>query len=180
MDRIDRPKQTKFQFFAKELVVFVSQILVFFVVAVLTSSFLSNEQALTEFASTKINDGSLKELLLTFVAIFFVVGCFTTIQRLTDSEVINDFIDEVLFEIPKTIYFFGSSLSGVMLAISMFLLFDESNEGSTEKYFAVTIVFAIMAFIYGSTLSYKLKKKTHILSYETNKKFKSDSQRSAP
>ncbi|HEH9413341.1 hypothetical protein [Aeromonas salmonicida] len=175
MDSIDKPKQTTRQFLTKEFVVFTSQILVFFFVAVLTSSFLSDEKALAELAATKINNGSLKELLLTFSAILFVIGCFTTVQKLTDSELVNELIDEILFELPKTIYFFGSSISGVMLALATFIAFSTTEDNnSTKGYFIITIMFAIMAFCYGATVSYLLKRKTQIAPPKPDKADKPD------
>lgn len=170
MEKVDLYKQSIGKFIFTEFIVFLSQVAVFFSVAIFTSNFLSSEEKLVKFSEQKINEGTLGELGLTFVAILLVIGLFSAIGRVFDNKYVEPFINEILCEMPKTIYVFGSSATGVMAAISLFIhLNPDSNSSVQAQGFAVmTLVFAIMMFIYGCAFSYAFKRKSHIKSEPNN------------
>lgn len=60
--KVELYKQSLSRFIFSELIVFLSQVTIFFVVAVLTSDFLGSEEKLLAFSKQKINDGSFGEL----------------------------------------------------------------------------------------------------------------------
>lgn len=133
-------------------------------VAVFTSNFLKSESALVAYAEQKINEGSMGELSLTFLAILVVVGLFAAVGRIFTADIVESYISNVLSEVPRTIYFFGSSVTGVMLAIFLFI---SNNGGQSEAQLGhvalLAVIFAVMPFLYGSLLSFAFKRKTHIL-----------------
>ncbi len=163
MEKVDQYKQPLLKFILNELVVFISQVTVFFMVAVFTSNFLSSEEKLVEFSNQKMNDSTLSELGLTFLAIFMVTGIFSAIGRIFENKYVEHYITEALCEMPKTIYFFGSSATGVMAAISLFVYLHPTAETSPKGFTILTVLFAFMVFIYGCSFSYAFKRKTHII-----------------
>lgn len=163
MEKIDQYKQSFWMFVFSELIIFLSQVAVFFMVAVFTSNFLSSEEKLVSFSEQKINNGSLGELALTFLAILVVIGLFTTLGRVFENKYIEHHVSEVLCEMPKTIYVFGSAATGVMLAITLFIYLNPDAKTSVKDLVALTLAFSFMIFIYGCAFSYAFKRKTHIV-----------------
>ncbi len=163
MEKIDQYKQSIGYFILSEFIIFLSQVAVFFMVAVCTSNFLSSEEKLVAFSEQKINDGSLNELGLTFIAIMVVIGFFATLGRVFDNKYVERYVNEVLCEMPKTIYVFGSAATGVMLAITLFVHLNPDVETSAKSYAVITFMFAFLMFIYGCGFSYAFKRKTHIV-----------------
>ncbi|MET3998042.1 hypothetical protein [Marinobacterium sp. MBR-109] len=163
MDKVDQYKQSIGKFVFSELVIFMSQVLVFFMVAVFTSNFLNSEDKLVAFANQKINDGSLTEVGLTFLAILVVIGLFSALGRIFDNKYVEFYVNEVLCEMPNTIYVFGSSATGTMLAISLFIYMNPAEGTSAKGFAALSLLFAFMMFLYGVAFSYAFKRKTHII-----------------
>lgn len=168
MEKVEQCKQSVVKFVFSEFVVFLSQIAVFFMVAVFTSNFLNSEEKLVAFSEQKINDGSLAELGLTFLAILVVIGLFSALGKIFDNKCVDHYVNEILCEMPKTIYVFGSAATGAMLAISLFAHLHPTDEISAKGFAALSLFFAFMMFIYGCGFSYAFKRKTHILQKPNN------------
>ncbi|MGP9677842.1 hypothetical protein ACT3TC_04240 [Halomonas sp. AOP27-A1-41] len=168
MEKVDQYKKSVVKFVFREFVIFMSQIAVFFMVAVFTSNFLNSEEKLVAFSEQKINDGSLAELGLTFLAILVVIGLFSALGRIFDNKYLDYYVNEVLCEMPKTIYVFGSAATGAMLAISLFAHLHTTNEVNAKGFVLLSALFAFMVFIYGCGFSYAFKRKTHILPKSNN------------
>lgn len=168
MEKVDQYKQSVVKFVFSEFVIFISQTAVFFMVAVFTSNFLNSEEKLAAFSEQKINDGSLSELGLTFLAILMVIGLFSALGRIFDNKYVDHYVNEILCEMPKTIYVFGSAATGAMLAISFFAHLHPTNEVNAKGFVLLSALFAFMVFIYGCGFSYAFKRKTHIFSKSNN------------
>lgn len=168
MEKVEQYKQSVVKFVFSEFVVFASQIAVFFMVAVFTSNFLNSEEKLVAFSEQKINDGSLAELGLTFLAILVVIGLFSALGRVFDNKYVDYYVNEILCEMPKTIYVFGSAATGAMLAISLFAHLHPTDEVNAKGFAVLSAFFAFMVFIYGCGFSYAFKRKTHILQKPNN------------
>ncbi|SFR57535.1 hypothetical protein SAMN04488073_2978 [Marinobacter gudaonensis] len=162
MERVEQYKQTFGKFVFSEFVIFLSQIAVFFMVAVFTSNFLNSEDKLVEFANQKINSGALSEIGLTFLAILMVIGLFSAIGKVFDNKYVDSYVDEVLREMPKTIYVFGSAATATMLAISLFVYRNPETGPSAQGIAFLSLFFAFVAFVYGCGFSFAFKRKTHI------------------
>lgn len=163
MEKVDQYKQSVVKFVFSEFVIFISQVAVFFMVAVFTSNFLNSEEKLAAFSEQKINDGSLAELGLTFLAILVVIGLFSALGRIFDNKYVDHYVNEILYEMPKTIYVFGSAATGTMLAISLFAYLHPTDEVNAKGFAVLSAFFAFMVFMYGCGFSYAFKRKTHIL-----------------
>ena len=163
MEKVDQYKQGIVKFIFSEFVVFMSQVAVFFMVAVFTSNFLNSEDKLIAFSEQKISDGSLAELGLTFMAILVVIGFFAALGRVFENRHVEYYVNEVLCEMPKTIYVFGSAATGAMLAISLFAHLHPTDEVSAKGFALLSVMFAFMIFVYGCGFSYAFKRKTHVL-----------------
>lgn len=168
MEKIDIFKQSPGKFIFNEFIIFTSQIFIFFIVAVFTSDFLRSEDRLVKYAELKINSGSMIELGLTFTAVFVVIGCLSAIGKVFSNKIVDSYIHEILCEIPKTIYFFGSSVTGVMLAISLFIYRNPQPQSTPDHFAFLASIFALAAFLYGCGISYAFKRKTHVISKPGN------------
>lgn len=164
MEKVENYKQSFGKFIFSEFVVFISQVAVFFMVAVFTSNFLNSEEKLVSFSEHKMNDGSLAELGLTFIAIFIVIGLFSALGRIFDNRHVEYYVNEVLCEMPKTVYVFGSAATGVMLAISLFAHLNPIDDVNAKGFAVLSATFAVTMFIFGCGLSFAFKHKTHVLS----------------
>jgi hypothetical protein len=177
MEKVDQYKQSIGKFILNEFVIFMSQVAVFFMVAVFTSNFLDSEEKLVSFSEQKINGGSLTELGLTFLAILIVIGFFASLGRIFNNKHVEFYVNKVLCEMPKTIYVFGSAASGAMLAISLFAHLHPTDEVNAKGFAIISLIFAIIVFIYGCGFSYAFKRKTHVLS-KPNKSIQTTSKAS--
>jgi hypothetical protein len=72
--------------------------------------------------------------------------------------------DEVLNEAPRAIYFFGSSVTGTIVAAAIFIHNHPAVKAPAVSYWLfMAAVFGFGAFMYGCGLSYAFKRKTHVL-----------------
>lgn len=169
MEKIDIFKQSPGRFVFNEFIIFASQVFIFFIVTVFTSDFLRSEDRLVRYAELKINNGSMTELGLTFTAVFVVIGFLSAIGKIFSNKIVDSYIHEILCEIPKTIYFFGSSVTGVMLAISLFIYRNPQPQSTPDNFTFLASLFALGAFMYGCSISYAFKRKTHVISRPNNR-----------
>ena len=156
------PSALGLMFFVTELFVFLSQIFIFFIVAAFSSDFLRNEDRLVEFATAKINAHTMPEIGLTLLAITVALGVLAFISRIASSTIVEIISNEVLNEAPRTIYFFGSTISATILAIAIFLSNHPQATADTKAasaFFGMSVGAAIISFAYGCGLSYLLKQR---------------------
>lgn len=162
MTRIPVYKKTTLIFIIHELGLYLSQVIVFLLVGIFASDFLKNEELLVAYANTRINENSMLELFYILFATLSVIGLLKVIDEVIEHGIIKSLITDVVNEIPKVIYFFGSSVAGVMVAIALFLNNNPDHSEPAEKFAAMGVFFAMLMFFYGAGMSYLLKKKTHI------------------
>lgn len=154
--------KTRGQFIALEFSVYLSQIFMFFVAAVLSSRMLSDEAALIKFMESKIHEGSTAEAGYILLATLFTLGVFSALAAFLRNTLWLDALSKtVLKEIPRTIYFFGSSVSGTVLAAALFVARNPGVEAPTPKaWISIMLIFSIGAFLYGCGISYGLNRKS--------------------
>lgn len=174
----------KFELVATELCVFLSQFFVFFIVTFFISNMLNDEDKLTDFVSGKLNGSTSLEIFLTLFAITSVIGLLFFIREMTISGFAEKVAREVIRELPRTIYLFGSSISAVTIAAALFLLMnpesmEEVEEGSD---LGVGGIVAMSLFIGGSFFAYGLaikcglnRKAEHIKKLDQAQEGKSES-----
>ncbi|MHA6913576.1 hypothetical protein ACQUJO_10610 [Ralstonia pseudosolanacearum] len=177
-DFIVVPKQTAFAFVLTEACVYVSQVVMFFFVAVLTSNLLRDETRLVEYMTSKINENTVYEILATMLAIAATLGIISAISTAAQkSSLLEHLAEEVLAEAPRTAYTFGSSVMGMFLAAALFL---HNHPGSSTKPMSVWLLFGSMiglvGFLYGCAFAYAFKHKARIKSADGQKKI----ERGAP
>jgi len=162
MTRIPVYRKTTPVFILHEFGLYLSQVIVFCIVGIFASDFFKNEDRLVAYANTRINENSGLELLYVLFATLSVIGILKVIDEVIEHRLLKSLITDVINEIPKIIYFFGSSVAGVMLAIMLFLHNNPSNQKPALKFAVIGVSFAVIMFIYGAGMSYLLKKKTYI------------------
>jgi hypothetical protein len=155
-------------FLITELFVFFSQIINFLAVAAFSSNFLQDESHLVQYAEAKLNPHTLPDIGLHLLAITMVIGLTAFVARVASSPVVETILDEVLKEAPRTIYFFGSTVTATIFAVAIFLAFHPeaaNNAREARQYFGMSLLSAGLTFVYGCGLNYLLMRaalKRHI------------------
>lgn len=150
---IKNHQPTIFSFVFIELCIFASQVFVFFLVAVFTSDFLRSEQRLTEFSESKVNSNTMSELGITLLAITVALGVLSILSTLAPSKFVERLSREILQELPRTIYFFGSSITAITMAVAVYISNHPTTSTRPASGFAAMAAFlAISFFIYGCGL----------------------------
>lgn len=145
------------EFFLIELATFICQMFIFFMVAVVISVFLSDKDRLVAYASSRLGDIAIQELVTVIFVSFAIVGVLYPLSNRHLSRWAERLIERVLQDIPRTIYLFGSSVAGVLLAICIFSLRsgDPSIVATSSAF--LSIVSAIAFFAWGCLISFYLK-----------------------
>lgn len=157
-------KKSRFEFFVGEILIYLAQIMVFFWVTFLISGSLSDEDKLVDFLSTKINDNSISEIGYIILGTIITFGIILAIQRAAPATVwFDEVADEILTSISRTIYFFGSSVTGSILAVSLFSYLNPDNGNpKPEFWLSLSVVFGVGAFLYGCLASYAFSHKKYV------------------
>ena len=162
MKRIPIYRKTPQIFILHEFGLYFSQIIIFSIVGIFASDFLKNEDRLVAYVNTRFNGNSPLEFLYVIFATLSVIGVLKVIDEVVEHKVLKGLITDVVNEIPKIIYFFGSSVAGLMLTITMFLYKNPNQEDPVLKFALFGVFFAVVMFVYGALMIYFLKKKTYI------------------
>ena len=151
---------TLLEFALMELATFVCQTSIFYMVAVLISDFLSDEDRLVAYAGSRIGNIAVQELCIVIPVSFLIVGILYTVSDRCSSRWTERLIDRVLQGIPITIYLFGSSVVGVLLALSTFSSKSADPNIVTGSIVFVSTIAATIFFAYGCSASYFLSRKS--------------------
>jgi hypothetical protein len=151
-------------FITDELSVYIGQIFMFFIVAIVTSNILRNSNELIVFMNSRINSNSIYDIIATMIAIAATVGVVAAVTKAAPkSSLLEHLADEMLAEAPRTIYVFGSSVAASLFAAAIYLgTHNEPNSPSITKLIVIAILFAIVAFAYGCAFAYAFKHKAFI------------------
>ena len=157
-------KKTVFMFIATEIAIYISQILMFFFVAVLTSNLLRDEKLLATYMEQKINGNTVFDVIATMIAIAATLGVISGITKaLPASSVLKLVADEVLSEAPRTAYVFGSSVAGTLLAAALFVHNNPQIQSAPSTFWLFgAFILGTVGFLYGCAFSYAFKHKSHI------------------
>jgi hypothetical protein len=101
---------------ALEFAVFLAQTAVFFLVAVFLSHFLESRELLNAYTEAKLGKHLMAEFWLTLLGIVVVLGMLSLVAGIAHTNALGRLSAEVLQEVPRTIYFFGSTLTGTAFA----------------------------------------------------------------
>lgn len=172
-------QKTPIQFIFSELLIYLSQLIVFFWVTFLVSGSLRDEERLIEYLNTKIGDNSMSEVGYIILATIITFGTILMIVKAAPhSRWLDELADEVLSSISRTIYFFGSSVTGSILAVALYSALNDSNDSPRpEMWLSMSLVFGLGAFLYGCGASYAFKYKKYIAKSRSNKSNQSDANK---
>jgi hypothetical protein len=137
------------QFIAIELAAFFFQVLVIFVVTFFISDMFDNSARLNEFLSGKINTNTMKEFFLTLFAVTFCFGLVAIAKEISSNQFVSAIADEVLNEIPRTIYVFGSTITAVALSAAIVSAGHAPAGSKANIGFGLAAFFATVFFTYG-------------------------------
>lgn len=157
-------KKTSFQFIISEILIYLTQIMLFFWVTFLVSGSLNDEIRLVKYVESKINENSLSEVGYIILATLLVLGIIFFIAKAAPATGwLDELADDVFLSISRTIYFFGSSVTGAILAIALFsYLNPDKNNATPAIWLGLSLVFGLGAFLYGCVASYVIRYKKYI------------------
>jgi len=142
-----------------ELSVFAAQTAVFFLVAVFLSHFLESRELLAGYTEAKIGKHLIAEFWFTLLGVVVVLGILSLVAGIAHTNALGRLSAEVLQEVPRTIYFFGSTLTGTALAwVGHELAFGTRSEAINALGTAAYI--AAVAFGTGFILKALLNRRT--------------------
>jgi len=160
------PRLTKGQFFLSEFCLYLAQFAVFFLVTSLISGFLSDEKALVSFLESKINDHTMLELGIAFGSLLMVLGLITLLSKgatNSGSAFLHRVGDEILHECPRLVSATGSTLGGTLAAAALYIKsHPQAASGGAAWWLAMSLFFSFIFFGMASSLSYFLKRSSHI------------------
>ena len=159
-------KLTTSQFLLSEFFLYLSQFAVFFMVTTLLSGFLNDEKALTQYLESKINNHTMLELGIAFgcmLAVLGLISLLSTGATKSGSAFLQRIGIEVLHECPRLISATGSTLGGTLAATAIFLAnHPDAKAPRPGWWLGMSIFFSIVFFALSGTLSYYLKRHSHI------------------
>ncbi len=160
------PKKTLTTFILTELLVYISQIFIFFMVAVFASHMLSEEKALVTYVDGKINEHSLSEVGFVILGVTVALGILAMLKQvLSKQDWLEEISEEVLYEASRAIYFFGSSVTGALIATAIFVgQHPAANIPGVAAWVSMSLIFGLGSFAYGCFASWVFKRKRFILS----------------
>ncbi|MCV6623865.1 MAG: hypothetical protein OIF51_19185 [Cellvibrionaceae bacterium] len=172
-------KKTTFQFILNEALIYLSQIMVFFWVTFLVSGSLTNEENLIKFLGSKIHDNSLSEVGHVILGTVITFGIILMIIKVSPtSRWLEELSDEILASISRTIYFFGSSVTGSILVVALYSNLNPTKDNpAPEFWLGLSAIFGFGAFIYGCGTSYAFKYKKYIAKSRPNKSKQADADK---
>lgn len=154
------------QFLLSEAILFVTQTIVFLIVAVVMSGMLTQEQALLDFVTAKVNKTTMTEFFVTLGALAATLGVLFAISQgaeQSSSEFLQRISEEAMLDAPRVIYAVGSSITAAAIASGIFKMNNPAIQAPHHIWwFFMAFILASFFFTAGSGLSYWLKRHTHI------------------
>ncbi len=135
--------------FRREATIFIALFLVSFLVTLLNSGLLTNEDRLVEFAKTKISIEAGIEVLLTLLVLGAGALALTKFPERFKSTMLGSLIVDVASELPRAIYGYGAALSALCLAISIRLWFHQIKEHPPREFVLMAVSLATLFFLIG-------------------------------
>ncbi|MDW6094067.1 hypothetical protein SBX64_16125 [Vibrio rhizosphaerae] len=152
--KVDTVKANKRSFFIKEILIYIFQIYFFFWVAFLSSGALTSEDLLVKYLDNVINDRVLITLGFSFVALLITLGTLVILSKgWKKNESLEVIFDDVVASVPRTVYYFGSSICGTCLACALFRFFNP-GDSSPQLWLYLSLSTGVLAFAYGYYISY--------------------------
>ncbi|WP_139126173.1 hypothetical protein [Aeromonas sp. DNP9] len=103
-----------------------------------------------------------------------------TIKDFPTSRWLEELSDDILLSISRIIYFFGSSVSGSILAIEIYSNLNPTKDNPTPEFWfwlGLSAIFGFGAFLYGCSTSYTFKYKKDITKSCPNKSKQADTDK---
>ena len=140
-----------------EVAAYVSQVAVFFLVAILMSNLLQDEKILAELLTSRVGSNFWREIVCTVLASLAWLGTLLVASNCLPSKAWSQIIRDTLNELPRTIYFFGSSVSGLLLAGAMAEWFHPALRYLAYRFSGAAFLWALALFLYGFMLKFMLQ-----------------------
>jgi hypothetical protein len=142
---------------ATETTIYAVQVLTFALVAFFVSNLFQDEVALQKLMAERINDLSLKELFSTLASILIILGSLYALAEKTEIQFFNEVMPIVYKEFPRTIYLFGSSIGGSLLASAAYLITAGQGKAVDLRLGYSTMAMALMFIVVFFILGYALR-----------------------
>lgn len=136
-----------------EFMVYLSQTMVVFLVAVFSSNFLTDLAALEAFGNSKVNVSSISEFKFTFLALVLWCGVLCISKEMLGGSLLGVAIRKALREFPRIIYMFGSTTTGVAMAIAIYVGNHPIGPWTTGQWWSTAGLMTLYCFWMGFALN---------------------------
>ncbi|WP_039913266.1 hypothetical protein [Cellvibrio mixtus] len=148
-------KHTFNEFLAIESLVYTSQLLIFYLVALFSSNLFRDENLVISFLKSKASTSYLLEMFLTIISTFTVIGILYSATKIITHPKATAILDSVLCEVPRIIYTIGSSVTAAILSGTTYLHIHSKEEPfPLVSSIFIGLLFFLVMFIYGFSFSY--------------------------
>lgn len=144
---------------------------IYLIVAIIFSNALDDEKMLLKYFDAIINPESGKLLLIVIVSIFMVyVVMFLTLEFTSKSTFLHFVAGDTLKETPRLIYFFGASVSGILIASIIFVTTHHQVQAPKWDWWAYLLAsFYLSGFLIGFGMNILIETFLSNVPNETNK-----------
>jgi hypothetical protein len=147
-------------FLAVEASLFIAQAFIFFLVATFSSHFLASEELLRKFSDSKLSDSTSAEFWFTLLGVIVILGFLSLLSGFARLSAVGRISSEVLLEVPRTFYLFGSTITGTGLAWVVYDTFH-SDLPTVLTDLKATMLFAGGSLFFGAGLKFGLMRSQH-------------------
>lgn len=114
-----------------------------------------------EFVNSKINGNSMSELGYVIASTVLILGVLSYLSKAIEQKKwLDELSNEIISSIPRTIYFFGSSITGTLLAVGFFMQVNPgASQVKPELMFGMSFMIGLGAFLYGCGANYVHERK---------------------
>lgn len=155
------PKRSLGEFIFLELMIYMSQVCVFGMVAFLASQAGSSEEKMVQYLQARINKDSMPEFWFLVLGVLLVLGLYGAIKKVfrPKSHYFEYISDEILLDIARAGYTFGSSITGGLLVA---ILYGRHNGADTSSFLGAVIIITSFALVVGGGMNWAIKRHDYI------------------
>ncbi len=153
-------KISHFKYAGMELIKLLIPIFLTFLTAYFFSKMFSSKELFETYILSKVHVNLTNEMFSIFYAITTLIGIIFIFKKLFEFDVLDNILDLILEEIPKSIRVFNGAITGSIYALAWYSYsYNFPLDQTPFKLFLLGTVFAIIFFLYSFTLQYLIDRK---------------------
>ena len=137
------------KFIFTEVIAFLVQYGTIFMTVMFSTFFFKNPALIKSFIVKDLNADIGFNFAMGILSCTFMLGIIALIKECNSSKTIEEYTRDVIFDIPRIFYLFGSSISSCASVISILVFFYPKDPASIELAKKSPLTLVIMLFIFG-------------------------------